>query len=246
MVLDVLRIAAPLVVGYLVGGIPFSLIVGRKFFGIDPREHGSGNLGATNVYRVLGARPALAVALLDVGKGAAAVALAMLVSPFASGDARDYVLIAVAMTAVLGHSFSPYIRFKGGKGVATAAGAIAVVMPLTWPILFITFVLVITLSRMVSLASILVALEFPLLTWLLYRDHTAFVVFAAVAATLVIARHRTNIVRIWRGEENRVSFDSRTAAGKVLLEAQETSDGASASAAGISPDVLTDFKDTEG
>lgn len=223
MLLHVLRIAAPLVVGYLVGGIPFSLIVGKRFFGIDPREHGSGNLGATNVFRVLGARPALAVALADVSKGAAAVALAMLVCPpSVTGNARDWVLIAVAMTAVLGHSFSPYIRFRGGKGVATAAGAIAVVMPLTLPFLLLTFVLVIYLGRIVSLASIVVAVEFPLLTLWLYRDRPALLVFSAVAAALVIARHRTNIMRIAHGQENKISFSGRGQLSNVLLKKDET------------------------
>jgi glycerol-3-phosphate acyltransferase PlsY len=228
MLLDVLRVASPLIVGYLVGGIPFSLIVGRRFFGIDPREHGSGNLGATNVFRVLGVRPALAVAALDVGKGAAAVALAMLVCPPSlRGDSRDWVLIAVAMSAVLGHSFSPYIRFRGGKGVATAAGAIAVVMPLTFPFLFLTFVLVVYLWRMVSLASIIVAVEFLLLTWLLYGHRIALVVFAAVAALLVIARHRTNIARIARGEENKISFSGRGEMSRVLLKEDEPVSGES-------------------
>ncbi len=228
MLLDVLRVASPLIVGYLVGGIPFSLIVGRRFFGIDPREHGSGNLGATNVFRVLGARPALAVAALDVGKGAAAVALAMLVCPPSlRGDSRDWVLIAVAMSAVLGHSFSPYIRFRGGKGVATAAGAIAVVMPLTFPFLLLTFVLVVYLWRMVSLASIIVAVEFLLLTWLLYGHRIALVVFAAVAASLVIARHRTNIARIARGEENKISFSGRGEMSRVLLKKDEPVSGES-------------------
>jgi acyl phosphate:glycerol-3-phosphate acyltransferase len=223
MLLDVLRIAAPLVVGYLVGGIPFSLLVGRHFYGIDPRDHGSGNLGATNVFRVLGTRPALAVAVLDVAKGAAAVALAMLLCPFESGtNAYDFVLIAVAMSAVLGHTYSPYIRFKGGKGVATAAGAIAVVMPYTWPFLFLTFFLVIAISRTVSLASITVAIEFPLLTLILYRDHPAFIVFSFVAAILVIWRHRGNIVRIYRGEEPKLSFSTRGQVGKVLLKKDRT------------------------
>jgi glycerol-3-phosphate acyltransferase PlsY len=223
MLLDVLRIAAPLVVGYLVGGIPFSLIVGRQFFGVDLREHGSGNLGATNVFRVLGLRPALAVAALDVAKGAAAVALAMLVCPpTITGNARDVVLICVAMSAVLGHTYSPYIRFKGGKGVATAAGAIAVVMPLTWPLLFVIFVLVIVLSRMVSLASLTVATLFPLLTWLLYPDRPAFLGFSLVAATLVIWRPRSNIKRIYHGEEPKLSFSDRGQLGKVLLEEDES------------------------
>lgn len=210
MLENILRIGAPLAVGYLVGGIPFALIVGKAFYGVDCRKHGSGNLGATNVFRTLGARAGLAVMALDIGKGALAVALAMLVfPPEIQGDARDWLLITVGMAAVLGHSFSPYIRFKGGKGVATAAGVIAVIMPMSWPILFLSFVLVIALFRMVSLGSVLIAIEFPILTWILYGDRIAFVAFAVIAALLVIGRHRSNIVRIARGTEPKVSLSGR-------------------------------------
>jgi len=215
----ILRIAAPLAVGYLVGGIPWALIVGKRFYGVDLRQHGSGNLGATNVFRTLGFRAGLAVFALDIAKGALAVALAMLVCPpEITGNARDWVLISVAMTAVLGHSFSPYIRFRGGKGVATAAGAIAVVMPLTWPILFLSFAAVVAVWRMVSLASIIVAIEFPVLTWLLYGDRPALLVFAVVAAALVIVRHWSNIGRIARGEESKVSLSRR---GEAVSKPEE-------------------------
>lgn len=210
MVLDVLRITAPFIVGYLVGGIPWSLIIGKRFYRIDLRERGSGNLGATNVFRELGARAAIAVLLLDVGKGALAVSLAMLVCPSSvTGHARDWVLIGVAITAVLGHTFSPYIRFRGGKGVATAAGAIAVVMPYTWPILFLTFAAIIAGTRIVSLGSIVIAIEFPLVTWLLYPERPAFTVFSVATALLVVVNHRSNIVRILRGEERKLSFRGR-------------------------------------
>ena len=207
MFVTILRIGVPFVVAYLVGGIPWTLIVGKTFYGIDPREHGSGNLGATNAYRLLGLRAAIIVLALDLAKGAAAVALAMLFCPpTVTGDARDWVLIGVAMAAMLGHMYSPYIRFRGGKGVATAAGAIAVVMPAVWPLLLITFVATVAISRMVSLGSILVAIEFPILVWLFYPGHEAFLVFAAVGSVLVLFQHRANIVRIYRGEESKISW----------------------------------------
>lgn len=206
MVDRALGIAIPLVLGYLIGGIPFALIAGRAFYGIDLREHGSGNLGATNVLRVLGVRAALAVAALDVGKGAAAVAIAMLAAPRAlSGSGRDWVLVWVSVAAIAGHTFSPYIRFRGGKGVATAAGAIAVMMPIVWPVLFATFVAVIALTRIVSLASLVVAVEFVVLAWVVYHDRAPLVVFAVVAAALVVFQHRSNIARLVRGEERKIS-----------------------------------------
>lgn len=210
MFLDVVRISVPLVVGYLLGGIPWSLIVAKRFFGLDPREHGSGNLGATNVYRTVGTVGALVVLALDIGKGALAVAVGMLFCPpSVTGNARDWLLIGVAMASVVGHMYSPYIRFTGGKGVATAAGAIAVVMPLTWPIMFLTFVGVVALSRMVSLGSVVVAVQYPILVALLYPGRPAFQIFSVVAATLVIVRHRANIVRIYRGEESRISWKAQ-------------------------------------
>lgn len=219
MLETIARIAAPLAVGYLVGGIPWALIVGKRFYGIDLRQHGSGNLGATNVFRTLGFRAGLAVFSLDIAKGAAAVALAMLVCPpEITGNARDWVLISVAMTAVLGHSFSPYIRFRGGKGVATAAGTIAVMMPLAWPILFLSFLAVVAATRMVSLGSIIIAIEFPVLTWFMYGDRPALVVFSVVAATLVIARHWANIGRIARGEESKISLSRR---GEAISRSEE-------------------------
>lgn len=210
MVVTIARIAAPLVVGYLIGGIPWGVVIGRRFFGIDPREHGSGNLGATNVFRTLGLRAGIAVFALDIAKGAAAVVLGMLLCPpEITGNARDWVLISVAMSAILGHTFSPYTRFRGGKGVATAAGAIAVMMPVACAILFATFVVVVLVSRMVSLGSIVIAVEFPLLTLLLYGDRPALIVFSVIAAVLVIVRHWSNIGRIVKGEENKISLSRR-------------------------------------
>lgn len=229
MALLIARIAAAHVVAYLLGGIPWSLIIGRRFFGIDPRDHGSGNLGATNTLRVLGARAGAAVFALDIAKGAAAVAMAMLIVPPGVLDPvwRDWVLIGAGMAAIVGHSYSPYAKFAGGKGVATAAGAIAVLMPLAWPILFLSFVLVVALSRMVSLGSVLIAIEFPLLILALYRDRPAFVTFAFVAAALVVWRHRANIGRIIRGEESKISLSSRGSATRGPANADDQEEDAS-------------------
>lgn len=199
------------IVAYLLGAIPFALLVGRLFYKTDLRKEGSGNLGATNVFRVLGWKAGLAVAVLDVAKGSLAVAVATLLHPMEMGaGVHDWVLIVAALAAVLGHSYSPYIRFRGGKGVATAAGALLVITPLAWPILFGFFVLVIYISRMVSLGSILTAAVFPILTMLLYGDRAALVTMSFIAAALVIWRHRSNIVRIWRGEETKLGRSGDT------------------------------------
>jgi glycerol-3-phosphate acyltransferase PlsY len=191
---------------YLMGAIPFSLIVGKLFYKIDLREQGSGNLGATNVYRVLGWKAGLAVAVLDVGKGALAVLVGTLLYPVAvDSNAHDWVRIAALICAVLGHSYSPYIRFRGGKGVATAAGGILFITPMAWPFLLLTFVLVIVIWRMVSLGSIAVAALFPALVMLLYGDRPAIILMSFIAAAIVLWRHRSNMGRIVRGEEARIT-----------------------------------------
>jgi acyl phosphate:glycerol-3-phosphate acyltransferase len=205
------RFAAILVFGYLVGGISWSLIIGKTFYQIDVRDSGSGNLGATNVFRALGAKAAIATLLLDAAKGSLAVGFAWWLVPTVpyGESAHTWAMIAATMAAIFGHSYSPYIGFKGGKGVATAAGALLVFTPYPWPFLFGSFILVVAFSRMVSLGSIVVAVEYPILCLVFYPGNWTIFGFACVAAGLVIWRHRANIVRIWRREEPRVSFGGR-------------------------------------
>lgn len=220
----VFRVALILIGSYLVGAVPFSLIVGKAFYKIDLRNEGSGNLGATNVYRVLGWKAGLSVALLDIAKGSAAVGLAALLTPaeFTSLE-RDWLLIVAAMAAVLGHSYSPYIRFRGGKGVATAAGALLFVTPLAWPFLFLTLVGISITTRYVSLGSIAAAVLYPVLCISFYRDRPAVVVAGFVIAAVVLWRHRSNMVRLYKGTESRLQF------GKPkTLPAEEGSDIGSA------------------
>jgi acyl phosphate:glycerol-3-phosphate acyltransferase len=208
----VVRIVVCLAVAYLLGAIPWALIVGKRFYSIDLRQKGSGNLGATNVLRVLGWKAALAVFILDVGKGAVAVAAAYWIVPVASYGplAHEWAMIGATFAAILGHSFSPYIGFKGGKGVATGAGAVLVLTPLAWPILFVTFVLVIAIWRMVSLGSVVIAIEFPILVALLYTGDMPRLALAILAAGLVVWRHSANIRRIVRGEEPKISLNRST------------------------------------
>ncbi|MDO8987226.1 MAG: glycerol-3-phosphate 1-O-acyltransferase PlsY [Coriobacteriia bacterium] len=201
------RVALILVGSYLVGAIPFSLLVGKLFYKVDLRLQGSGNLGATNVYRVFGWKAGLSVAILDIAKGSAAVGLAALLTPaeFVSLQ-QDWLLIVAAMAAVAGHSYSPYIRFKGGKGVATAAGALLFVTPMAWMFLLVTFVSVSLITRYVSLGSICAAVLYPILVTMFYRDRPAVIVAGFAIAAVVLWRHRTNIVRLYRGEESKIRF----------------------------------------
>ena len=209
----VARVILAVALAYLIGGIPWALIIGKRLYGIDVRTEGSGNLGATNVYRVLGTKAGLATAVLDVAKGAAAVALAwLIVPPSLSTTAHEWALIGATMAAILGHSYSPYIHFTGGKGVAVAAGALLVLTPKVWPIMLLTFALVVVATRYVSLASILTALEYPVLTWYFYGSETPVLAFSFAAAAVVIWRHRSNIRRLLRGQETKIALKRPTSA----------------------------------
>ena len=210
------RVALTLAAAYLLGGIPWALVIGRRFYHIDVREHGSGNLGATNVFRALGAKAAIATLVLDAAKGSLAVGVAVwLVPTYAFGDLpHQWAMIAATLAAMLGHSYSPYAGLRGGKGVATAAGALLVITPMAWPFLFGTFLILIVLTRMVSLGSVLIAIEYPFLCLLLYRGEWPILIFSTVAAALVLWRHRTNIVRIFRGQEPKISLSKRGSAAR--------------------------------
>jgi len=210
----IIRFIGVVVVAYLLGGIPFALIIGLRFYDIDVRKHGSGNLGATNVFRALGAKAASATLLLDLLKGSAAVGFAYLVFAGQTDLLQEWAMIAATIAAVAGHSYSPYIGFSGGKGVATAAGALLVLPPSPWPFLLGTFVIVVLLFRMVSLGSVIIAVEYPLLCLLFYPDDWPIIGFSFGIAALVIWRHRTNIVRIARGEESKISFRGRGTAAR--------------------------------
>ncbi|MHB9003877.1 MAG: glycerol-3-phosphate 1-O-acyltransferase PlsY [Coriobacteriia bacterium] len=206
-----IRLSLILAGSYLVGAIPFSLIVSKLFYHVDLRSEGSGNLGATNTYRVLGWKAGLAAAILDIAKGSAAVGLAALLTPadFHSLQ-QDWLLIAAAFAAVLGHSYSPYVRFRGGKGVATAAGALLFITPLAWPFLLATIIAVTATTRYVSLGSISAATLYPIFCVLFYRDRPAVLLASFLIAGLVIWRHRSNIGRLRRGEESKMAFGKQS------------------------------------
>lgn len=205
MALTVLRVAGVIAVAYLLGGIPFGVVIGRRFFGVDVSRHGSGNTGATNVFRVIGWKAAVPAALLDIAKGAVPTLLAIwLADPKWGVEWRDWFAIAAGMAAVLGHMYSPYRGLRGGKGIATAGGVILVLQPLLLALLLTLFAALIAIFRIVSVASILAAIAYPPLVWALYGDRPAFVIFAIVAAASVLWAHRSNIGRIFRGEEPRI------------------------------------------
>lgn len=199
--------ALALVVSYFLGAIPTSYLVARGIARIDLREHGSRNLGATNLYRVLGWRYALPVGLFDIAKGTIPV---VLVAPIASPSTLFAVLCGLA--AVVGHVFSVFVRFKGGKGVATAAGVVLGLTPLPLAVAFVVWATLVWLTGYVSLGSIAGALLLPVTVFLLHPDERALAwVYAGIAAFVVWA-HRANIRRLLAGTENR--FGRRAAAGR--------------------------------
>lgn len=205
-----LAIVSAALAAYACGSIPWAAIVVRVFWGQDIRDLGSGNTGATNVLRVFGAAPGIAVLLLDAAKGALGVWFAVMMTPTQWGNAgKDWFMVLGAMAAIAGHAFSPFIGFKGGKGVATAAGSIVVLAPKVILPLLIVFVLIVALSRHVSAGSIGIAILFPGVCWLLYPHRMALLAFSVVTAALVVWRHRSNIGRISRGEESKITFRRR-------------------------------------
>jgi glycerol-3-phosphate acyltransferase PlsY len=192
------RLIAAVVIAYLVGAIPTSFIVVRLARGIDLRTVGSGNLGATNLYRQLGWRYAVPVAVFDMLKGAFPVAV---VAPWVGLGLVGSV--ALGMVAVLGHVYSVFVSFKGGKGVATGGGIILGLAPWAFVISLVLWLLVVWLSGYVSLGSIVAALSLPPAVWLLHPDRRELVLPVAMLALLVTWFHRANIRRLIAGTENR-------------------------------------------
>ena len=183
---------------YLLGSIPTSYLVGKFIAGMDLREHGSRNLGATNVFRVLGWKYAIPVALIDVAKGGAPVALFGPWSGLGGGWAA-----AFGAAAVLGHVFSPFVGFKGGKGVATAAGMFLALAPVAVAIALPVWGLCLWLTGYVSLSSMAAAVTFPV--WVLLTAPASPPAFYASLglAALIVFSHRANIRRLVAGTENR-------------------------------------------
>lgn len=205
-----LRILGTGLGAYLVGSIPFAVIVVRLFWKQDIRDFGSGNTGATNVLRVFGTIPGLAVYALDAFKGAAGVWIGSMLAPEAWGSVgSDWFVVLGAMAAIAGHTLSPFLGFKGGKGVATASGAIFVAAPRVIPVLILLFVVTVLIWKFVSLGSVVIAAAFPVVCLLMYPDRHALAVFAFVVAAYVIWNHRSNVGRIRRGEEHRITFKRR-------------------------------------
>jgi len=196
-----------LLLGYLLGSIPFAYIAGKLARGIDLRQHGSGNLGATNVYRTLGAKVASVVFVLDTLKGALPV---LAVQRYAIGPHLDLWAIAAGVAAIIGHAKPIFLLWKGGgKGVATAGGVFLALAPIPTLASMATFVVVVLLSGYVSVASLTAAVVLPVVLAATSGVRSPLFVVSVVIAVFVFWTHRANIGRLRRGEEHRFGRKAR-------------------------------------
>lgn len=204
-------ILAVALVAYLLGSIPFGLILGKAFGGADVRKAGSGNIGATNVARVAGPLAGILTLLLDASKGWFSVWLA---ARLFVGNSNAMIL--AGLLAMLGHCFPIWLRFRGGKGVATAAGIFLALSAPALAAALVLFLLVVVTWRYVSLGSLAAAAAIPLLIYLLWAPHFAppesLTLGSLAISLLVIFQHRSNIVRLARGEEPKFSFGKKESA----------------------------------
>lgn len=192
---------------YLLGSLTFAVWVGQIFYDVDVREHGSGNAGATNTMRVLGKKAGISVLILDVLKGTAAVMLAHLTDYNVNSEQYVNLQLVLGISALFGHIFPVYAGFRGGKGIATLLGVVIAVNPMAALYASMVFVVVLFVSRYVSLASMIASTAFPL--YIIFIEKTQFlslITFSIFISVLVIITHQKNIERLIRREESKI-FD---------------------------------------
>jgi glycerol-3-phosphate acyltransferase PlsY len=197
-----------ILIAYVLGSIPNALWVGKTFKNIDVREHGSKNTGSTNAARVLGPKLGIFTLILDILKGALPTYLgivlgANLLTRITGIDKLD--IIVIGMAAILGHTFSLFLKFKGGKAVATTLGVFLVLVPYAILILLVVFFVIFGLTKYVSLASIVSAVALPITVYLTTR-HIPLTILGIIIGLLVIIRHKENIKRLINGTESKLSF----------------------------------------
>lgn len=193
------------IVAYLIGSIPTGFLMARAR-GVDIRSVGSGNIGATNVFRILGRGPGIAVLLIDALKGFIPArflpSLFLQGVPMAEPKYQQLALIA-GFFAIIGHNYTCWLRFKGGKGIATSAGVLIAWVPMALLITLVSWIIIFAASRYVSLASVVAALVLPVAVWAT-REPRTMIIIATVLSLLAIYKHRSNIQRLLAGTENRI------------------------------------------
>lgn len=190
------------ILSYVIGSVPSGLILGKTFWNVDLRQHGSKNIGATNAWRTLGKLPGFIVFVADLLKGMIGVYLGMLIVGTSTA------MIIGGIMAIIGHSLSLFLKFKGGKGVATGLGVLIMLMPSVSAIVFLIWLVIVLISKYVSLASIIAAVFVPVCAFAAGMSYD-YVAFGIVAALFVIYRHKSNIVRLINGTENKIKAGKR-------------------------------------
>ena len=202
-----LSIITIIVLSYLAGSIPTSIICSKLFRGIDIRDYGSGNAGGTNAMRVLGWKIGVLVMLIDVGKGVFATLVISQIGTVPDHLTHNLIQIIAGMSAIFGHIWTVFAGFKGGKGVGTAAGMLFSLYPIAGVVCLVVFFLVLLTTRYVSFSSMSAAVAFPIIV-LLFKNWRGYsgelIYFAVFIAVLIVFTHRSNIKRLLKGEENKV------------------------------------------
>ena len=197
-----------LLLAYLLGSIPTSVWIGKHFFKIDIREHGSKNAGSTNAIRILGWKAGLIVLLFDIFKGWLAVNLIRLTDYYIpeTGDYINFQLL-LGIAAIIGHIFPVYVGFKGGKGVATLLGFVLAIDPTTTLICIGVFIIALIITKYVSLSSMIAGFSFPVLVIFVFKTTTpSLIIFSLIVSVLLLFTHQKNIERLLRKEENKALF----------------------------------------
>ncbi len=205
--METIIIIALLVTAYLLGSIPSAVWWGKRYYGIDVREFGSGNAGATNTFRVLGKKAGIPVLFIDIVKGTSAVLLAFL-SPFVF-ESNQFVnlQLGLGIAALVGHVFPIFAGFRGGKGVATILGVVICLTPITSLMVLGVFLIVLLATRYVSLSSMTAGLSFPfLLNVVLKNQNQTLLIFSLFVAALLIVTHKKNIARLLKRQETKVNL----------------------------------------
>lgn len=192
------------IVSYLLGSIPSSVWIGKVFYGIDVREHGSGNAGTTNTFRVLGVKAAIPVFLIDVLKAFVAALLGSWLSTYSLASWSCVIPLLFGLVAVLGHIFPIYVGFKGGKGVASLLGVALAVTPQAVLFALVVFVIVLLISHYVSLSSMSAGCSYPFFVFFVGNYSILLKIFAIVIAAVILVTHRKNIARLRNGEESKI------------------------------------------
>ena len=200
-----------IVIAYILGSIPNALWIGKVFRGIDVREYGSKNTGSTNAARVLGAKLGILTLILDISKGAIPVALSFfmkvdLLENMTGISSLDPIMVGIF--AIIGHSFSLFMKFKGGKAVATTVGVFTVLVPKALLLAAVVFFVIFAVTRYVSVSSITAAISLPIFIFFLYWD-VPYTIFGGIIAILIIVKHKSNIQRLLNGTESKFTINKK-------------------------------------